>query len=69
VTTVADIKQAKAVHTHHLATHRCGALTRCPERAELWKAYMATADHWGADPDDDQRQRDDFNRSQVRPPA
>lgn len=66
---VADIKQAKAEHTQHLATHRCSQLKVCEARAELWRAYMATADQWGAEPDDDQRQREHFERNQKRPAA
>lgn len=66
---VADIKQARDDHTRHLATHKCSQLVQCPERSKLWRVYMATADQWGAEPDDDQRQREHFERNQKRPAA
>ena len=66
---VADIKRAKAEYEDHLATHGCGQLSRCTARGELLQAWYGTAGLWGKEPDDDQRQREHFERNYKRPAA
>jgi hypothetical protein len=73
---MADIKRAKAEYHDHLATHKCRDAissladnqTPCTTRMELMQAWMTTAELWGLEPDDDQRQREHFNRN-LRPAA
>ena len=66
---VADIKQAKAELERHLSTHKCGETTKCQERSDLRQAWYGTAGLWAAEPDDDQRQREHFERNYKRPAA
>ncbi len=66
---IADIKMARDEHTQHLATHKCSQLQKCDIRAELWQAYMTMADMWGLEADDDQRQREHYERNYKRPAA
>lgn len=73
---IADIKQASAEFTDHVAKHRCrptssavaAGETACTKRVELWMAYMGTAALWGREPDDYARQRAHFERN-ARPAA
>lgn len=73
---IADIKQAKAEFNDHLAAHKCRSRADslsagevpCARRIELWEAYTGTAGLWGKEPDDDQRQREHYERS-LRPAA
>jgi hypothetical protein len=64
---IADIKKAKAEYEDHVATHKCRA-GQCEKRAEMLQAWFGTAGMWALEPDDDQRQRDHFNRN-LRPAA
>lgn len=59
-----DILAAKEEYNRHLDQHKCGTLTGCPQRTELWQAWMGTAGLWGMEPDDSIRQRDQFRRAQ-----
>jgi hypothetical protein len=73
---IADIKQAKGAYIDHVARHKCrdAFSTRadggepCAVRAELIQAWSGTAGMWAKEPDDDQRQRDHYNRN-LRPVA
>lgn len=60
---VADIKRARAEYEDHLATHACGELTKCPERAAMLVAWFDTAHQWGLDPDDHTRQEEHYRRN------
>lgn len=67
----ADIKREREIFEDHVARHKCRPAAsgeRCEQRVELWEQYIGTAALWGQEPDDEQRQRDHFNRN-VRPAA
>jgi hypothetical protein len=59
---IADVKQAKWEYEDHIARHKCRA-GQCEKRAELIQAWFGTAGMLGLEPDDDQRQRDHYNRN------
>ena len=59
-----DILDAKEVYERHNLAHRCGELTKCPERSQLWRLWMETAGRHGFDeyPEThDDRQRRQYN--------
>lgn len=60
---IADIKGAKARYEEHVSRHKCSTLVPCQQRAGLWLEYQDTAGRWGAEPDDDTRQREHYNRN------
>jgi hypothetical protein len=47
VSTIADIKIAKARWEDHQARHHCITGDGCPERVRLWLAYQAAGAAWG----------------------
>lgn len=66
---MADIKQARAEYEDHNARHKCSSLEPCEKRTEKWQAWMLTAELWGQEPDDQQRQRDHHFRNIKNAPA
>lgn len=73
---IADIRQAKGEYIAHIAEHKCrdafsaraDGQEPCNQRVELMQAWTGTAGLWGAESDDDARQREHFNRN-LRPAA
>ena len=61
MSTLYDIKDAKADYEQHNHTHRCTASDyssrRCPGRTAAWVAYMRVADRWGL-PEDGESYQD-----------
>jgi hypothetical protein len=57
----ADILQAKDEYHEHMNRHKC-SLIKCQEKTELWGAWMGTAGLWATEPDDDDRQREHYNK-------
>jgi len=59
----ADILAARGAYEDHVARHHCSMLTHCEQRRHFWNAWMDTARQWGQDSDDDDRQREHYQRN------
>lgn len=46
MTTIGDIRAARAAHEEHVATHKCRP-GECELRKRLWLHYQKTAERWG----------------------
>jgi hypothetical protein len=59
-----DVLADKAAHGNHVNSHHCRTGEGCLTRLALWNQYMSTADLWGSEPGDDERQRQQFASQQ-----
>lgn len=60
-----DIVSAKRRVTDHVASHQCIIGDGCPERLSLFRQWRKTADLWGKEPDDAERQRLQYQVNQA----
>lgn len=76
MSTIQDIRAAKAAFESHVGTHKCSPVTvaisrgvePCTERIPLWQAYVGSqsaAHRWGLDHDDTDRVREQHAHLKV----
>ena len=46
MSTMQDVKDAKARYDNHCERHRC-RIGKCDQRRWLWLAYQQTGENWG----------------------